>query len=73
MPTEGSKSFGLVIGGVGEEELGFVLYGNQNVSGLLPVITEIVVILNHLGVIYLMKKMTKYVTAQPPSSAKNEQ
>ena len=66
----------------GEEgELRVVLYGIQNVSGLmlkkklLPLVTELVVILNHLGVIRLWRpqKIINIVWPPTPSICKNEQ
>ena len=70
-PTESNRSFGLVIiTGVWEGKLGVVLYGSQNVSGfmfkneLLPLITELAVVLKHLVAIHLWcpQKITNCVT-----------
>ena len=55
-----NRSFGLAISGMrrGVEELGVVTYGSQNVcrlmlgKKLLPLITELIVISNHVGVIH---------------------
>ena len=73
VPTESNRSFRLVISGVRGGELGVVLYDRQNVFGLvlekklLPLITELVVTLNHLGVIHLRRpqKITNCVTPNP--------
>ena len=73
MPTESDRFFGLVVSGVGEGGAGVVLYGSQNVSDLmfkkklLPLITELIVILKYLGVIHLWRpqNMTICVTPNP--------
>ena len=73
VPTESNRSFRLVISGVRGGEPGVVLYDGQNVFGLvlekklLPLITELVVTLNHLGVIHLRRpqKITNCVTPNP--------
>ena len=67
MPTESNTNFGLVISGVGRgvnggEGMGVCSLRSQNISPacglmlkkkLLPLMIELVVILNHLGAIHL--------------------
>ena len=73
MPTESNRCFGMVISGVGEQSewleaffhsvkmyLGCLMLKRK----LLPLIIELVVILNHLGTIYFWhwQKLTNFVT-----------
>ena len=62
VPTGSNRCFSLVVSGIGGEGAGgrwYVHYGGQNVFGLilkkklLPLITELVVTLNHLRVKHL--------------------
>ena len=72
MPTESDRYFGLVISGVGrwvsEGKAGDCSLRSQNVSGLwfgvkeetvLPIMIELVVLLNHLGVVHLWRLQNK--------------